>query len=122
MRARNPEDRRVKLFVVLLAVLALLGCASPDYGAHDLALGGTPKSGMREALQQRFDLPNCRAKARRDATKLADAGEISATAVAFEAMKQYAQLDDPTKDWTRQQTTGSSLQCPPTGRKHRFFA
>jgi hypothetical protein len=112
----------VKAFMVLLAALALFGCVSPDYGAHDIALGWATKSGVREALQQQLDLPNCRAKPHREAAKLADAAENSATPVAFEAMKQYAQLDDPTKDWTRQQATGSSLQCPPTGRKHRFFA
>jgi hypothetical protein len=118
----TAEDPAMRSQLVLVATLALFGCASPDYGAHDLTLGGAARSGVREALQQQLDLPNCRTKAHRDATKLADAAEISAPAVAYEAAKQYAQLDDPTKDWTRQQSTGSSLQCPPTGRKHRFFA
>jgi hypothetical protein len=112
----------VKVFVVLLAALTLPGCASPDFGLHDAAPGAVARPGAREALEQQLDSPNCRAKAQRETITLADAAGVPATTVAFEATKQYAQLDDPTRDWTREQATGSPAQCPPTGRKHRYFA
>jgi len=114
----------VKALIIPLAALALLGCAGTDDGTHDLALNGAAKSGTREALQQQLDLPNCRTNAHREATKLADADEISAAAAAFvevEGSARYAQLDDPTRDWTREQAIGPSGRCP-TGRKHRYFA
>ncbi|HEX4157785.1 MAG TPA: hypothetical protein VHY79_04860 [Rhizomicrobium sp.] len=113
----------MKVLIVPLAALALFGCASPDYGTRDLALVDATKSGAREALQQRLGPANCRTKAHGDAARLADAGEVSVTAAAFVVgAERYAQLDDPTKDWTRQQAAGPSAQCPASGRKHRYFA
>ncbi len=125
---RDAEDPAVKAQIVLLTALALLGCTSPDSGIRDLALRGTADPGAREALQQQPDSPNCRAKAHRGPARLADAADALITTAAFDfagpsgAAWNYAQLDDPTKDWTREQATGSPSQCPPTGRKHRYFA
>jgi hypothetical protein len=112
----------VKVLIVPLATLALLGCASPDYGTRDLALVDAAKSDAREAVQQRLDPPGCRTTAHGEAARLADAG-VSETAVAFVVgTERYAQLDDPTKDWTRQRAAGPSARCPASGRKHRYFA
>jgi hypothetical protein len=49
----------VKALIVLLAVLALFGCATPDPETRDLALNGASRPGAREALQRQLDLPNC---------------------------------------------------------------
>jgi hypothetical protein len=112
----------VKAPILLLAVLVLFGCASTDSGPRNFAFSGPAKSGTREALQQQHDLSDCGTKSHREATKLADADGASATAfVEVEGSARYAQLDDPTKDWTREQATGPAGQCP-TGRKHRYFA
>ena len=118
----------MKAQLVMMATLVLLGCASADNGAHDLALTGAVKPGAREALQQQLGSPNCRTNAHREATRLADTAVGPATDVAFvvglppDAAEKFAQLDDPTRDWTREQATGSNLRCPPAGRKHRNFA
>lgn len=112
----------MKAHLAMMATLALLGCASPDYGPHDLALTGAASPGAREALQQQLDTHNCRTNSNHEATKLAEAADGPAITVAFRAMERYAQLDDPTRDWTRDQATSPSTRCPPTGRKHRFFA
>jgi hypothetical protein len=115
----------VRVLIVSLAALALFGCASPDFETPGLAPAGPIKSGMREALQQQLDSPNCADRAHRDATRLASAAGISATDVAFVTVAgsaRYAQLDDPTRDWTRDQAAGASTQCPPKGKKHRYFA
>jgi hypothetical protein len=115
----------VKVLMVPLAALVLSGCTSPDYDTYDLALLNTPTPGAREALQQQPDAASCRSGTRHDTPKFADLTHISATAVAYviePGSARYAQLDDPTKDWTREQATGPSGPCPPTGRKHRYFA
>lgn len=115
----------MKALIVLLAALALFGCATPDLGTHDLALNGASKPGAREALQRQLDLPNCHRSARSEATRLADGTAFYETVVAFTVVgetAQSAQLDDPTRDWTRDQTVAPTGHCPPTGRKHRYFA
>lgn len=118
----------MKALIVQLVALALLGCAASNYETPDLALVDAPKSGAREALQQQPDLPNCRAREPRETMKFADAAEVSATAATFPAFyapragQQYAQLDDPTKAWTGEQSAGSPTACPRSGRRHRYFA
>jgi hypothetical protein len=113
----------MRVHLVLIATLTLFGCAGTDYGTRDLALVDAGKPGAREALQQQPNSPGCSENAHREPAKLADATGASAIAVAFVAPSdQYAQLDDPTKDWTREQQAGPGDGCPPKGRKHRNFA
>ena len=108
----------MKAQMVLVAAFALLGCAGSDYRAHDFAPDRGAAVGAREAAQLQ-ELPGCPAR-HRQSYKLADAdGEHL---LAFKAGARYAQLDDPTKDWTRERQTGQSSRCPPTGRQHRYFA
>ena len=119
---QGREGPGMRLLIVPLAALALSGCAGTNFEANDLALSGAPRSRAREALQQ-LDPASCHGNTHREATKLADAAQFSAMPVAFTVgADRYAQLDDPTRDWTREQATAPATQCPPAGRKHRYFA
>lgn len=116
----------MKAQIVVAAALGILGCAN-HAGMGELAPGNAAGHDVYTSLHQP-NSPNCRPKAHRGGTRLADAGDFSGTAVAFFAAVStgetggYAQLDDPTRDWTREQAAGPSVQCVPTGRKHRYFA
>ena len=122
MRARGRRST-VKALIISLATFALLGCAGTDYGTSDLALVAAAKPGAREALQQQLNSPGCPGNLHREPTKLAETTGVSAIAVEFVVPSdRYAQLDDPTKDWTREQQAGPGDRCPPKGRKHRNFA
>jgi hypothetical protein len=113
----------VKAIILPLVAIGLLGCAGTDYGTRNLALVDAAKPGAREALQQQINSPGCSENVHREPTKLADTSGASAVAVAFVVPSdQFAQLDDPTKDWTREQQAGPGDRCPPKGRKHRNFA
>ncbi|HTT82451.1 MAG TPA: hypothetical protein VMF67_03130 [Rhizomicrobium sp.] len=107
----------MKALMVLASALALLSCASPEYPLHDIAPDAGAMPGVREAAQQE-ELPGCPAKQRKS-YRLAD--EANDPFLSFQTGARYAQLDDPTKDWTRDRQSDQSGHCP-TGRKHRYFA
>ncbi|HEY3638327.1 MAG TPA: hypothetical protein VGK90_09255 [Rhizomicrobium sp.] len=108
----------MKALLAAMAMLALAGCAAPEYGMQDLATASAARTGAREAARQQYS-PNCPGKSHQDSNRLA---EFRDGDVHMVSGGRYAQLDDPTRDWTREQAPASPFQCPPTGKKHRYFA
>ena len=108
----------MKALLVLAAALMLPGCVSSGHAPDVFARDAGAAAGAGEAARQQ-DPPGCPA-GRHPSYQLA--GDLDGGASAFKLHERYAQLDDPTRDWTRERQTGRTPQCPPAGRRHRYFA